>query len=108
MAMILAGLRRLTYLDRTTRGGEWRQAEARSFQRQLTGKTVGIVGFGAIGRQLAKMLSGFEPTILFYDPHPPPPRSARGLAPEARRSTLFSPKRTSCRFTCRSFQRPPE
>lgn len=36
---------------------------------ELTGKTIGIVGFGAIGQQVARMLSAFETSILVYDPY---------------------------------------
>jgi len=36
---------------------------------ELTGKTIGIVGFGAIGKQVAKMLSVFDTSILAYDPY---------------------------------------
>jgi D-3-phosphoglycerate dehydrogenase len=35
---------------------------------ELHGKTVGIVGFGAIGRLVAKLVSIFDTTILVYDP----------------------------------------
>ncbi len=38
---------------------------------ELTGKTIGIVGFGAIGRQVAKRLGAFDTTILVYDPYVP-------------------------------------
>jgi len=37
--------------------------------RELTGKTVGLVGFGRIGRRLAELMSGFGVTILAYDPY---------------------------------------
>ena len=37
--------------------------------RELTGKTVGIVGFGRIGRRLAELLSGFGVELLAYDPY---------------------------------------
>lgn len=36
---------------------------------ELTGKTVGIVGFGAVGRKVAKILAGFDTSILAYDPY---------------------------------------
>ena len=36
----------------------------------LEGKTVGIVGLGAIGKQLARRLSGFDSRLLAYDPYP--------------------------------------
>ena len=37
--------------------------------RELSGKTVGIVGFGRIGRRLAELLSGFGVELLAYDPY---------------------------------------
>ena len=40
----------------------------RGENRQLHGKTVGIVGFGAIGRQLARLLAGFDVEIAYHDP----------------------------------------
>ncbi len=41
---------------------------------ELTGKTIGIVGFGAIGQQVAKRLSAFETSILVHDPYVNPER----------------------------------
>jgi len=37
--------------------------------RELSEKTVGIVGFGRIGRRLAELLAGFHVNILAYDPY---------------------------------------
>lgn len=37
--------------------------------RELTGKTVGLVGFGRIGQRLAELLQGFGVEILAYDPY---------------------------------------
>lgn len=66
MALILAGLRKLVPADVSTRAGRW---EKKSFMgRELTGKTVGILGLGNIGRLLVKRLSGFEVKVLGYDP----------------------------------------
>ncbi len=36
---------------------------------ELSGKHIGIVGFGRVGKLVAKKLSGFEPKILFFDPY---------------------------------------
>lgn len=36
----------------------------------LEGKTIGIVGLGAIGKQLARRLAGFDACLLAYDPYP--------------------------------------
>ena len=44
--------------------------------RELWRKTIGLVGFGAVGRGVARRLAGFETRVLVYDPHlgvaPPP------------------------------------
>jgi len=37
--------------------------------RELSGKTVGIVGFGRIGQRLAELLQGFGAELLAYDPY---------------------------------------
>ena len=52
----------------------------RGENRQLHGKTVGIVGFGAIGRQLARLLAGFDVEIAYHDPQcaDPAQEAARG------------------------------
>lgn len=36
----------------------------------LKGKTVGVVGFGSIGKKFAKMAKGFEMNVILYDAHP--------------------------------------
>lgn len=67
LMLMLAALRRLPYFDRRTREGSWLRPEGRAVQRQLAGKTVGIVGLGAIGREVARRLAGFDVEILYYD-----------------------------------------
>ena len=47
-----------------TRAGEWPRLAGVS----LEGKTVGLLGFGAIGRQVARRLQGFDCKVLAYDP----------------------------------------
>jgi len=64
---ILAALRRLSVADRSMRRGEWDAASLRTYTRQLAGKTVGILGFGNIGRAVAQRLQGFEVRVLYYD-----------------------------------------
>ncbi|MCG7391616.1 2-hydroxyacid dehydrogenase [Microvirga sp. ACRRW] len=68
LLLMLAACRRLPLLDRQTRAGGWDKEAARGVSRQIYGKNVGIVGFGAIGQQLARLLSGFQANILYYDP----------------------------------------
>jgi len=66
--LMLAIYRQLPQIDCRTRAGIWSKEDARGMHRQLQYKTVGLVGFGAIGKEVAKRLRGFEVTILYYDP----------------------------------------
>lgn len=65
IAMILAAYRYVVPADTTTRAGEWNKKKYMG--RELTGKTVGILGLGNIGRLLVKRLQGFECKVLGYD-----------------------------------------
>lgn len=65
IAMILAAYRYVVPADTTTRAGEWNKKKYMG--RELTRKTVGILGLGNIGRLLVKRLQGFECTVLGYD-----------------------------------------
>ncbi|MFZ2658242.1 MAG: NAD(P)-dependent oxidoreductase, partial [Victivallales bacterium] len=66
VAMMLAAARHVVQGDVTTREGKW---EKNKFMgTELTGKTVGILGMGNIGRLVARRLEGFEMKFLVYDP----------------------------------------
>ncbi|MBU4200966.1 MAG: hypothetical protein KKE37_03135 [Verrucomicrobia bacterium] len=66
IALMLADARQLVQADISTRTGKW---EKKKFMgREITGKTIGIVGLGNIGQLVAKRLSGFEVRLLGYDP----------------------------------------
>lgn len=66
--LMLAAYRRLPEIDRRIRAGEWMKEEARGIHRQLTGRRIGIVGLGAVGRALAHALAGFGMEIVYTDP----------------------------------------
>ncbi len=52
------------------KNGEWIRTYPNSDSiPDFTGKTVGLVGYGEIGRLVAKKLSGFDVNILVYDPY---------------------------------------
>merc|ERR1712083_1253655 len=66
VAMILSQYRHIVPADESTRDGKW---EKKKFMgKELHKKTVAIAGLGAIGRLVARRLSGFECKILGYDP----------------------------------------
>jgi len=66
VALLLADARHLLAADASCRRGDW---EKKAFMgREIAGKTFGIVGLGAIGRLVAKRLSGFDGVLLGYDP----------------------------------------
>lgn len=70
--LILAALRRLSLADHSMREGKWIYTELRPLCRKLSGKTVGILGFGNIGRNVAQRLQGFEVEIIYHDPYRAP------------------------------------
>ena len=66
VTLMLAVLRRLVVADRAVREGRWIPGELRPVSRRLTGRTVGLVGMGNIGRSVARMLRGFGTQTLYY------------------------------------------
>lgn len=73
LALMLALYRRIPYVNRAMRQGLWPTSEMRETCFQIQGKTVGLLGFGQIGRRLAQLLQGFEVRILYEDLHPAGP-----------------------------------
>ena len=72
VGLMLALIRHIPKSHNMVRSREWVDPTAAYFSlrgTELTGKTVGIVGFGAIGRQVARRISAFETSILVYDPY---------------------------------------
>ena len=67
LTLILACLKRLTYIDRQVRNGVWKKQETGTSTHELYGKTVGIVGMGAIGRMVASFLNCFGAVVLYTD-----------------------------------------
>ncbi len=69
IALILAVYRKLPVLDRTVRAGGWQSKHLLGYE--LYGKTVGLVGMGRIGRQVARILRSFDSEVLIFDPFIP-------------------------------------
>jgi len=71
IALMFAAARNVGRMDRDIRGGAWTPQEG----MQLHGKTLGIVGLGGIGREIARMANGLGMKAIAYN------RTALGDAP---------------------------
>lgn len=65
LGLIIATLRSLAFSHAELMKGSWRGGRLPIDCYTLSGKTVGIVGFGAIGQKLARLLTGFDCKILY-------------------------------------------
>jgi glyoxylate reductase len=65
--LILSLYRKLFVANQTLREGQWLQWQLRPQSYNLVGKTVGIVGLGRIGREVAQRTRAFECQLVYYD-----------------------------------------
>ncbi|KLT69458.1 2-hydroxyacid dehydrogenase [Flavobacterium sp. ABG] len=65
LGVILSLFNNLNQADTEIKNGQWNRESNRG--HELDGKTVGIIGYGNMGKAFAKKLRGFETTVLCYD-----------------------------------------
>ncbi|MFT4781560.1 MAG: D-3-phosphoglycerate dehydrogenase [Psychroserpens sp.] len=65
LAMLLSLFNKLLKADKEVRQGKWRREENRGLE--LDGKTVGLIGYGNMGKSFSKKLRGFDVEVLCYD-----------------------------------------
>jgi len=65
VGLLLALMNNFNTADAEIRAGKWDREGNRGFE--LKGKTVGIIGYGFMGKSFAKKLSGFDVEVIAYD-----------------------------------------
>jgi D-3-phosphoglycerate dehydrogenase len=66
IALALALLRKIPQADRSVRAGEWTRSKL--IGRELRGKTLGLVGIGRVGSEVARRAAAFEMKVIAHDP----------------------------------------
>src|SRR5690349_489033 len=72
MGLLWAAARGYAAMDRGMRAGQWLRTEG----VQLTGKTLGLIGFGGIGAEMARLAAGIGMQVLAWNRRP---RAAAGV-----------------------------
>ena len=94
VGLLFALARNIPQADASVRRGEWQRAKYAGVE--VRGKTLGIVGLGNIGSEVAKRAQGLEMEVVAYDPAVPPERAEQfnvelvGLEDLFRRSDFVS------------------
>jgi len=88
MNLLLTVARRTGEGERHVRASEWvGWRPTHMMGTKVTGKTIGLIGFGRIARAMAQRAHhGFGMKVLFHDPYPPSDEDAKALGAESRDS----------------------
>ena len=69
VSLLFALTRRIVHYDKAVRAGNWEQPNGMNWH--ISGRTLGLVGYGRIARHVEQMVSGFRMKVLHYDPFVP-------------------------------------
>ncbi len=88
ITLMLAAARRIGEGERHVRSRSWTGwRPTHMLGTQVTGKTLGLIGFGRIGQAVARRARfGFDMRVLFFDPYPPNDETVRALEADRRDS----------------------
>ena len=67
LTLMLCCLKNIPQIDRNVKRGVWKKQQTGVGCNELFGKTVGLVGMGSIGRQVATYLKAFGANVLYSD-----------------------------------------
>ena len=67
VTLLLTAFRQICTADRFVRDGRWARNEHLPLARKVTGKRLGILGMGRIGRAIAHRATGFDMSIAYHD-----------------------------------------
>lgn len=67
MALMLSVVRRVTAADRSVRSGEWNRSRFQGVE--LRGRTLGLIGAGRIGKEVALRCQAFGMSVIAHDPY---------------------------------------
>ena len=68
VGLLLALFRNIVQADNEVRAGQWRREANRG--EEIMGKTIGLIGYGHMGKAFARRLAGFSCQVLAYDKDP--------------------------------------
>lgn len=89
-ALLLSAARRVAESDKWVRGNNWELAFHPNYWlgREVQGSTLGIVGLGQIGLEMARRAQGFDLRVLYHSRHPRPDAEAMLRAQSGRPDAL--------------------
>ncbi|HLZ25932.1 MAG TPA: phosphoglycerate dehydrogenase [Chloroflexota bacterium] len=80
LALLFALVRRIAAADASMKRGQW--ARSTYIGSELSGKTLGLIGLGRVGGEVARRALGLDMHVLVYDPYVPDEHARRiGLQP---------------------------
>lgn len=92
LTLILALAKKITYMDRRVRESGWGDRNDNAhISIEVAGKTLGLIGLGRIGREVARKAGGcLGMKLIAYDPFLPPEKFPEGIARVAELENLFA------------------
>ena len=89
VTLLFALIRRVVHYDKGVRAGDWELPNGMNWH--ISGRTLGLVGYGRIARLVEQMVSGFRMKVLHYDPFVPDSMDLDKLLMEADYVSLHCP-----------------